>query len=71
MKTLFDYIKSEPAAFAALARAVLIGAATFGLKLTPEQITAVYVVVECVLTIITRQNVTPVIKQPAPPEFKP
>lgn len=48
---------AEPVALAAAIRAVILCAVAFGLKWTPEQIAAVMLAVEAVLTLITRQAV--------------
>lgn len=52
-------LSREPVAIAALVRAIILCAVTFGLGWTPEQIASVMVVVELVAGIITRQSVTP------------
>ncbi len=50
----------EPVLILALVRAVVVLVTAFGLSLSPEQIAAVYLVAEAVLSIIARQRVTPV-----------
>jgi hypothetical protein len=47
----------EPVLILALVRAVVVLATAFGLGLTPEQIAAVYLVTEAVLSLIARSNV--------------
>lgn len=50
----------EPVLWLALVRAIIICVTAFGLKLSAEQIGAVYLVAETALTLITRQQVTSV-----------
>ena len=47
----------EPVAIAGAIRAVILCAVAFGLKWSPEQIAAVMLAVEAVLTLVTRQSV--------------
>lgn len=50
----------EPVLILGLVRALVVMAVAFGLKLSPEQTAAVYLVAEMVLSVIARQRVTPV-----------
>lgn len=54
METLWG---REPVAILAAIRAVVVLGVAFGLKLTPEQIAAVYLVAETVLSLIARRTV--------------
>lgn len=49
----------EPVLVLAAIRAIVVLVTAFGLNLTPEQIAAVYLVAEAVLSVIARQKVTP------------
>lgn len=49
----------EPVLILAFVRAVVVLVTAFGLQLTTEQIAAVYLVTEAVLSLIARQSVTP------------
>lgn len=49
----------EPVMVLAFLRAVVVLAIAFGLDLTPEQIAAIYIVLELGLSLIVRQRVTP------------
>lgn len=49
----------EPVLWLAAIRAVIVLVTAFGLQLTPEQIAAVYLTAEAVLSLIARQKVTP------------
>lgn len=49
----------EPALIAGAVRAIILAAVAFGLRWTPEQIGALMLAVEAVLTLLVRQNVTP------------
>lgn len=49
----------HPAAIAGAIRAVLLAFMAFGLKMQPEQLAAVMLAVEAVLTLFVHQNVTP------------
>lgn len=57
----------EPVALMTLLRAAIIFGTAFGLKLTAEQIAGTYMLVEAVLMFVTRGQVSPVPKPPAPP----
>ena len=50
----------EPVLILGAIRAIVVLVTAFGLSLTPEQIAAVYLVAEAVLSVIARQRVTPV-----------
>jgi hypothetical protein len=47
----------EPVAILAAIRAIVVLVVAFGLKLTPDQIAAVYLVAETVLSLIARKTV--------------
>lgn len=49
----------EPAVIAGAVRAIILLAVAFGLRWTPEQIAALMLAVEAVLTLLVRQNSTP------------
>ena len=51
---------NEPVLVLGFLRAVVVLAMAFGLNLTPEQIAAVYLVLELGLSLVARQRVTPV-----------
>lgn len=50
----------EPVLWLAALRAAIVLAAAFGLSLTSEQVGAIYLFVEAVLSVYARQKVTPV-----------
>lgn len=50
----------EPVLWLAAIRAIVVLVTAFGLQLTPEQIAAVYLVAEAILSLIARQRVEPV-----------
>lgn len=50
----------EPVLILAAARAVVVCIMAFGLQLTPEQVGAIYLVVEAILSVAARSAVTPV-----------
>lgn len=50
----------EPVLWLSFLRAVVLLAVAFGANLTPEQIAAVYIVLELGLSLIARQRVRPV-----------
>jgi hypothetical protein len=49
----------EPVLWLAALRAIVVLVTAFGLELTPEQIAAVYLVMETLLSLVARQRVTP------------
>lgn len=49
----------EPVLWLAAVRAIVVLVTAFGLQLSPDQIAAVYLVAEAVLSLIARQRVTP------------
>jgi hypothetical protein len=55
-----DLFGREPVMWLAFLRALVVLGTAFGLSLTPEQIAAVYLVMELGLSIVARQKVTPV-----------
>lgn len=50
----------EPTLILAFVRAVLVAAMTFGLNLSEEQFVALYAVIEAVVALWNRSQVTPV-----------
>ena len=50
----------EPVMWLSFLRAIVVLATAFGLNLTPQQMAAVYLVLELGLSLIARQRVTPV-----------
>lgn len=54
-----DIFGREPVLVLGLIRAIVVLAVSFGLRLTPEQIAAVYLVAEMVISVIARQRVKP------------
>lgn len=60
MNTQGSILGREPAVIAGAIRAIVLLAVAFGLHWTPEQIAALMLAVEAVLTVIVRQSVTPV-----------
>lgn len=50
----------EPVLWLAVLRAIIVLATSFGLDLSVEQTAAVYLVLESVLSLAARQQVTPV-----------
>ena len=50
----------EPVLILGLIRAIVVLAVAFGLQLSVEQMAAVYLVAEMVISVIARQRVTPV-----------
>lgn len=57
---MLDYIKQEPVVILALVEAAVVAAVAFGVPITTEQKVAVAGLTAAVLTILTRQMVTPV-----------
>jgi len=55
-------MKTEPAVILGLVGAVIALAVSFGLRLSSEQVGAIMAVVVSLLSIVTRQLVTPVAK---------
>ncbi len=51
---------NEPVLVLGFLRALVVLGAAFGLNLTPEQVAAVYLVMELGLSLVARQRVTPV-----------
>lgn len=49
----------EPVLILGLVRAIVVLVVAFGLQLSPEQIAAVYLVAEMVISVIARSKVTP------------
>lgn len=49
----------EPVMVLAFLRALVVLGLAFGLTLNPEQIAAIYIVMELALSLIVRQRVTP------------
>ena len=54
--SIFD---REPVLWLAALRAIVVLAVAFGADLTPEQIAAVYLVMETLLSLVARSRVTP------------
>lgn len=52
----------EPVLWMALLRAIVVCGAAFGLQLSAAQVAGIYLVMESLLSLITRQSVTPVVK---------
>ena len=52
-------MNTEPTLIIGAIRAVLIAAVTFGLDLSPEQIAAVLLAAEALLSLVLRSRVTP------------
>lgn len=59
-KGVWDRFKNEPVLANALLRAVVVVATAFWLQWSPEQIGAVYLLIEAITSFISRQRVTPV-----------
>lgn len=57
LKRLLD---NEPTAIAGAVRALILCAVAFGLQWTPEQIAAVMLALEMILTLYTRSKVAPI-----------
>lgn len=55
------FINREPVVIMAFIRAVIYLAVAYGFQISPEQMGAMIVAVESLLTLITRQQVTPFI----------
>ncbi len=51
----------EPTLILGFIRAVVVCVAAFGFELSAEQVTGIYLVVEAGLSLINRQQVTPVV----------
>ncbi len=51
---------NEPVLVLAFLRALVVLVTAFGLSFTPEQVAAVYLVMELGLSLVARQRVTPV-----------
>jgi hypothetical protein len=49
----------EPSVWLGVIRAIVVAGSAFGLKLTAEQTTAIYLVAEAISTLIQRSVVTP------------
>ena len=54
-----DLFGREPVLWLSFLRALVVLGTAFGLNLTPEQIAAVYLVMELALSLVARQRVTP------------
>lgn len=54
--SIFD---REPVLWLSALRAIVVLAVAFGADLTPEQIAAVYLVMETLLSLVARSRVTP------------
>lgn len=50
----------EPTLILGLIRAIVVCVSAFGFQFSAEQTAAVYLVAEAILSVINRQNVTPV-----------
>ena len=57
---MMDIFGREPVLWLGFLRALVVMGTAFGLNLTPEQIAAVYLVMELALSLVARQRVTPV-----------
>jgi hypothetical protein len=55
---LWNLVKSEPAQAAAVVRVTLLFLTAFGFHFTPAQMAVTLLLVETVLTFLTRANVT-------------
>ena len=62
MKSLVNIWNNEPVAIVNAVRLCALAGVLFGLKLTPEQIAGSMLALEAVLTLFTRQRVTPLPK---------
>ena len=60
MHTILDRLRREPALVLGLVGALIALGTAFGLDLSKEQTGAITAVVVAVLSVVTRQNVTPV-----------
>jgi hypothetical protein len=56
---MLERIKSEPALVMGLIQSAVVVAVSFGAKLTAEQSAAIFALVAVLLSIVTRQMVTP------------
>jgi hypothetical protein len=56
---LWDYVKQEPVAAQGVVQAVLALGTSFGFGLTGEQVGGLLAVTAAILTLVTRQTVTP------------
>jgi hypothetical protein len=59
---MLEYIKHEPVVILALVEAAVVAAVAFGVPVTTEQKVAIAGLTAAVLTVLTRQLVTPVVK---------
>jgi hypothetical protein len=59
---MVEYIKKEPVVILALVEAAIVTAVAFGVPVTVEQKVAIAGLTAAVLTVLTRQMVTPVAK---------
>ena len=57
---MLNRIKTEPVLVTGLARALILCVTAFGLKLSAEQVGAIMLVLEAVLSFVTRASVSPV-----------
>lgn len=56
---MLNRIKAEPVLITGLVRAVILCLTAFGLRLSADQVAAVMLVTEAVLSLVTRQQVAP------------
>lgn len=56
---MLERIQKEPVLVTGLARALILCVTAFGLSLSPEQIGAIMLLVEAVLSLVARSSVTP------------
>jgi hypothetical protein len=59
---MFEYIKNEPVVVLAVVEAAIVFAVAFGVPVTTEQKVAIAGLAAAILTVVTRQLVTPVAK---------
>ena len=60
MNSLGTIFGREPVLILSLVQAIIILVTSFGLNLTKEQTAAIILVAQCILSVIARQQVTPV-----------
>lgn len=57
---MFSILGTEPTLILGLVRAVLVAAMAFGLELSEEQFVALYALVEAIISVVNRSQVSPV-----------
>ena len=53
----------EPTLILGLLRAIIVAVTAFGFELSAEQVGAIYLLAEAILSVINRQLVTPVVEE--------